>query len=385
MTWITLRKFAWTTKSNRHGSPEVAKIRKLHGESRLTVDISDVIISCALATPANRPVLYEATLHELRLLGSYLLQDAGQRIFLHDSAFHASAGHIRSFVSESVGLGMLAATVQATYRWTAPKRMFNVDVLPASLAAIYGSRGTRPDLLFDLPHFRLAGEARGRSKRPSRNPLSEQYKRLDQLLPWGEYHNHPLIMTWTYLTKDGITVDLFRPEDGISGLDINIGEDLRAQPAPNMEEGARLKPETPEYLTKEPQSRPDISFDKTPIDQIFEMSRQHLIDIEEKLHATAPRPPGPIRVAGRTIRGRWVPIDVFGQTDGILLFAVLDEPISPAVSRDTTERMRDRANNLRSPVAYDESATPFTFTIQGRTLVALAYGRTDEPWDLIED
>jgi Restriction endonuclease len=107
---------------------------------------------------------------------------------------------------------MLTATVQAVARVDA-RRMHNFDVLPTVLAGSYANRGTRPDLLFALPIFRLAGEARGRSQRPSATVLKSQRDWLNQLLPWSEYHeSHPLVMTWAYLTKEGATVDLFVPE-----------------------------------------------------------------------------------------------------------------------------------------------------------------------------
>jgi hypothetical protein len=82
--------------------------------------------------------------------------------------FRASSGHVKRFVSESFGLGMLTAAVERHYRWKlSDSDLANFDVLPAKLASRYSSSGIRPDLLFDFSsqgeEKRLAGEARGRS------------------------------------------------------------------------------------------------------------------------------------------------------------------------------------------------------------------------------
>jgi len=58
--------------------------------------------------------------------------------------FRASALHIRRFVTESVGPGMLTASVQAAYRWYGRGNIHNLDALPTALAARYRGRGSGP-------------------------------------------------------------------------------------------------------------------------------------------------------------------------------------------------------------------------------------------------
>src|SRR5947209_7993457 len=195
MGWVTLRNFVWSS-----GSGGVEQIQALPGERQLPISLSDVLNLNAV----REPLRYQTTLYELRLLGSYLRHGPGP-VQVDGEAFRASAGHLQRFVSESVGLGMLAAVVEATHRADR-----NLEVLPP---AGYPKAGVRPDLLFALPRSVLAGEARGRSQKPPRKPGPDQRQRLTELLPWAAKHGHDLVMTWAWITPDGITVDLFSSAD----------------------------------------------------------------------------------------------------------------------------------------------------------------------------
>lgn len=65
--------------------------------------------------------------------------------------FKASAGHIKRFVTESFGMGMLTAAVERHYRWKlSDSDLSKFDVLPAKFASLYPASGVRPALLFDF-------------------------------------------------------------------------------------------------------------------------------------------------------------------------------------------------------------------------------------------
>jgi hypothetical protein len=410
MAWVMLRRFQWTAKTNAHGVTEVTGITQLPGLRRLPVNLSDVISTNALATPVHRPILYKATLHELRLVGSYLQHDGNQHIRLLESPFRASARQIRGFVSESCGLGMLTATIQAAYRWNARGHLFNMDVLPTILASSYTNQRTRPDLLFDLPAHRLAGEARGRSHHPPSGVRTEHYARLNGLLPWAEHHHHPLVMTYTYLTGNGTTVDLFTPDTGVAGMDDPIGEELstragaargvraydvvlRDQAVPRPTRGTAGDPGRQDGLDHqetvgEEQSRAGDGYDQSTPDDMAQAVRHRMDQIEEQLFDTAP--PAPAHVAGRPVRGEWTPLDLVGESTGSLLLALLDTPLSPSAAAEITAVLRQRIRQRSDRTIDTDSAIglvdePDSITIRGRLLVAITTNRSTEPWRLIRD
>lgn len=85
MAWIKLRRFSWITKPRTDGFPVVDTIKSVASPTQLPVDMSDLILTNALATTVSRPILYDATLHELRLLGSYLSQAPYEHLGLRES------------------------------------------------------------------------------------------------------------------------------------------------------------------------------------------------------------------------------------------------------------------------------------------------------------
>ncbi len=89
--------------------------------------------------------------HELRLLLSFLVDKPGRALTLRHADFRASSGHVKRFISESFGLGMLTASAERHYRWKLQDSdLHHFDVLPAKAAAQYPGAGIRPDLLFDF-------------------------------------------------------------------------------------------------------------------------------------------------------------------------------------------------------------------------------------------
>lgn len=414
MDWITLRRFVWKERTNAVGTPEVIDITQLAGPRRLPIDFSDVIYTNALATPVLHSVRYKAAQHELRLLGSYLRHGLGRTIGVRHEALWSSSRHIRSFVTESAGLGMLTATVQAAFRWKARGETFNIDALPTGLAGSYAKRGSRPDLLFDLPIGRLAGEARGRSWRPPNAPRKEHYNRLNSLLPWSAYHNHPLVMTWTYVTDAGISVDLFTPVSGIPGLEDPLGDELPYQmsDAPvetavrwvdlhdlsDMKDqtnsdrtarGAFGKVDEDEEGVEESQDDSRGRFDRMTPGEIASVARYRVRELENQLFATAPQTTS-LRVADRALHGEWIPFDLVGQTTGSLLFAVLEEPLSPTDAAEIEAALRHRISNRQDQEdaigneVGDLQRTDTSLTLRGRVLVIVTR-KGDQSWELIAD
>ena len=70
--------------------------------------------------------------HELWLLLSFLVDQPGSPFTLQHSDFRASSGHVKRFISESFGLGMLTAAAKRDHRWKLNDGdLHNFDVLPA--------------------------------------------------------------------------------------------------------------------------------------------------------------------------------------------------------------------------------------------------------------
>lgn len=293
MGQVTLRNFVWTS-----GTSGVPEIRVLPGERQLPISLSEVLNLNAV----REPIRFQTTLYELRLLGSYLRGGPGP-IQVDGEAFRASAGHIQRFVSESVGLGMLAAVVSAAG---------SLEVLPP---AGYPKAGVRPDLLFALPHSVLAGEARGRSQKPPRKPGPDQHQRLAELLPWAAKHGHDLVMTWAWLTPDGITVDLFTSADEPAELDLTAGADDLGLFALDL-----VQPRVREASA----------------DQTLAAARQRVRAMETSLFDTAPPA---VSLGGQEFRGAWVPLDLLGPSTGSLLFGVLASPLPVAAQGLVRQRL----------------------------------------------
>jgi len=216
MGLIDIRQFAVGTHFDRSGRLLVHDVWP-EGEGELEVQLTDVIRVNALAVPAKTSLRYRVLRNELRLLLSFLSDRPGRSLAMRTGDFMASAGHVKRFITESFGMGMLTAAVQSHYGWEPGKRsLANFDVLPTALAELYPSSGVRPDLLFDFnegeDQWRLAGEARGRSARRHQGSKisAAQRKRLDEIVEWsGRNDQHRVTMTWAYSGSDQVQVDLF--------------------------------------------------------------------------------------------------------------------------------------------------------------------------------
>ncbi|MGM1061098.1 hypothetical protein [Saccharothrix sp. Mg75] len=363
MSVVTIRRFRWTTRPGPDGYPVVDEVEAVGPHARLPVNIAELVYVNAMAPAAPARVRYDTRVNELRLLQNHLGTDPTRRLTLRQDDFRAGSMHIRRFVSETFGLGMLTAAVQSAYEWTAgADALSGFDALPMTLAASSRKNGVRPDLLFRAPGVLLAGEARGRSSNPPRSTRLQR-ERLNRLLPWAHLHDHPLVMTWAYLTGGGVTADFFVPRDQVDWLSGPIGHgDADALPA-IAHPVAAVREEVD--VTGRP------SPDRTSPVSLFEVGGATLRGIEEQLFESAPVD-GAV-VASRPARGRWVQLDPVDPSRGSLLLALLDEPLTPAESTAAARRWRERDGNGLAVTAHH------------RVVVAVTEDRRGQPWDLVAD
>jgi len=185
---IDVRRFDVATHfGTRSGELEVVNIQ-LADQDTWDINLAEVVKVNGLAVPADRKLTYRVIQHELRLLLSFLIDAPGRPLSLRHADFRASSGHVKRFISESLGLGMLTAAAERHHGWKLnSSNLHNFDVLPVGVAAEYSGSGIRPDLLFQFTGLghdnRLAGEARGRS---SARPVVPQprIRRSDLATSW---------------------------------------------------------------------------------------------------------------------------------------------------------------------------------------------------------
>ena len=113
---IDVRRFDVATRFGDGGGLEVAD-NVLADEGTWDIDLAEVVKVNALAVPADRELTYRVMQHELRMLLSFLVDEPESPLVLRHADFRASSGHVKRFVSESFGLGMLTAAVERHHRW----------------------------------------------------------------------------------------------------------------------------------------------------------------------------------------------------------------------------------------------------------------------------
>jgi hypothetical protein len=379
MAWITLRQFTWTERPGRMDPyPEVDDIHRVAVDRWLPVDLTYAINVNALAVPAIGPVRYETRQHELRLVLCYLISDPGGPVRLRDEPFRASAAHIRRFVSESIGLGMLTSAVQAAYQWQAgPAAPAHFDALPTMLAGLYNTAKARPDLLFDMPGLTLAGEARGRSEPPPIRASAQQRDRLNSLLPWSHHHGiHPLAMTWAYTTGLGATVDLYTRAGRLPGMDGPVGQPLPSPMAIQPElfdEDHLATPGRHADLDNTDRPRRARDFERRSPRELAVMINRRIGDIADQLYETAPQPDPPIRVGEQAVRGSWAALDLLGAATGSFLLGVLEHPLSREHGLELTTHLRQRQDPRLSVL------------VSGRLVIVITTDAADRAWRLVAD
>ena len=355
MGLIDVRRFWVTTRVGGSGELVVSDVG-LAEESEWDVNLAQVVEVNALCVPASRPLTYQVMDNELRLLASFLLDKPGAPISVRHQEFRASAGHVKRFVTESFGLGMLTAAVERHYRWRLrDSDLANFDVLPGKYKDEYPASGVRPDLLFDFTSQghkkRLAGEARGRSERRPKKRDRDQQERLDQIVTWsGRNDFHPVTMTWAYSGAEKMQVDFF---------DIQDPED--------MYEASEDDQRKLDVLTASP----------APRDLTVRFLRQRALGrtaaIANELYETAPQPvPERARqVFGRNVRGEWTTADLVAPSNLRLFLGVLDQEL------DQRQVGASRRAHSASYQAWD--ADPIQIAVAQRILVVVARDSAQEP------
>ncbi len=113
---IDVRRFKVATTCGPGGDLEVADVW-LADEDAWDIDLAEVVKVNGLAVPADRKLTYRVIQHELRLLLSFLVDQPGSPLTLRHTEFRASSLHVKRFISESFGLGMLTAAAEHHHRW----------------------------------------------------------------------------------------------------------------------------------------------------------------------------------------------------------------------------------------------------------------------------
>jgi hypothetical protein len=352
---IDVRRFNVATCHGVSGDLEVADIW-IVDEDTWDVDLAEVVIVNGLAVPADRKLTYSVTQNEQRLLLSFLMDEPASPLTLRHDDFQSSSGHVKRFISESFGLGMLTAAAERYYRWKKDSDLYNFDVLPAKVASQYPASGIRPDLLFDFSdqgqEKGLAGEARGRSSaRPVHFASKDQRDRLADIVAWSGVNDlHPVTMTYAYTGAASAQVDLF----DIAG---------------------------PDYLEDLPTVviADDEGLVTTQTGRRFERLasiRQRAVgragEIADQLYATAPQgAPGQTRsVYGRNVRGSWATADLIAPSGLRFFLGLLDHPLTPEQAG---------APRRKRNTAAQRDADPIQVAATGRILVAVARDATQDP------
>lgn len=340
---------------------------QLANEGHCLVGLVDALRINAFAVPLRDRVRYRVLQHELRLLSSYLTDARMGRFALRHDDFRSSASHIRRFITESVGMGMLTAATQEVYRWSGNEHgIANFDTLPTNLAEEYGGPGVRPDLLFKFTgkhgDWMLAGEARGRFSRrtKSSHPASDQRQRMEQLLQWSIKHNdHPVSMAWTHTKGREIDVDYFRiypPTPDLYATAERIGsESMRT----NTRDGAGSgDPWNVEGRLDSAQAR----------ERVVERARH----IEDQLYASAfDESSSEQELFSRPVRGGWTRADLLGPSNTQLFLGVLSEAPEGAALEQISHRQR-RDSTMRE-------IEPIQIAILDRLIVGIAYEHAQPP------
>jgi hypothetical protein len=353
---IDVRRFDVATHFGRSGELEVASI-SLADVSTWDIDLAEVVKVNGLAVAGDRKPTYPVIQHELRLLLSFLVDDPGRPLSLRHADFQASSGHVKRFVSESFGLGMLTAAAERHHRWKLNvSDLHNFDVLPAKLAAQYPGSGIRPDLLFYFTaqgqEKRLAGEARGRSSvRPAYPASKDQRDRLADIVTWSGVNDlHPVTMTYAYTGAANAQVDLF---------DIAAPDHFEVTPemATDDEEG---------YVTTETGRR----FER--LEFMMPLALGRAVEITDRLYATAPHDaPGPTRsVYGRTVRGSWATADLIAPSRLRFFLGLLDQPLTPEQA-GAPRRRRD--------ISAQPDGDQIQVAATGRIFAVVARDATQDP------
>jgi hypothetical protein len=354
MALVHLRHFIVDAESDP-GTEEMDVHFTFKSSRPLEVSLATLLEANTMAErDVDRDLRYRVLQNELRIILSYLHDEGPDgKLQLDAGNFAATAAHIKRFLSESVGLGMLTAAVQDYFAWElGADAIYNFDVLPTEKKLEFSGRGVRPDLLFEFKDdgCALAGEARGRSEHGphGEGTRTDQRQRMKDMLSWSADHGaYPVAMTWAYLGGDLVQVDLFTMSDqSIGGL-------------------AYLPPmEAEAYVTER------VLF----TDEAIGRGERRAA----RLFETAPAPPARERrrLFGREVRGDWVTADLVRPTDVRLFLGAME---TPAPTSDV------RAARSRGQRGTPHQARRYQTALNERMVIVVARSESPEPeWSGVE-
>ncbi|MFJ4689237.1 hypothetical protein [Streptomyces sp. NPDC088789] len=337
MSTVRARVWRFTIDKGKAGAGAVRAVEI--GQGPLPVSLAAMVNINALACDLRATVHQRVRDHEIRLLLSYITRNQSMGPLNADcSALDSSAGHIKRFVSECTGLGVMSAASEFLFDWThTTSGLSSFDVLPGKLHGAYATTGVRPDLLYDLDDGPLAGEARGRRRKakqmfPAGKGTPDQKKRLEELARWSVSHSdHAYFMSWVWLGPGGIGVDIFLPDDStaLPGLRTDW-IDTPGGPQPwEFDVPGTARPSGGG-------TRPDRSPVTTPPRVSVQASVRAAISrvgpaAEKAMNRAFGREDNQIgKLAGVPVRGRWIRGDTLGAARHEVLLAVLGERVELA-------------------------------------------------------
>jgi hypothetical protein len=304
-----------------------------------------------MACDLRKVLDYRTKQLEARLLLSYLdAPGAGHPLRLDHRAFNASSRHIRGFVSECSGLGMLTAASESIFAWQQGTHdLHSFDALPKQLLRNYDDTiRVRPDLLFQLPTGPVAGEARGRYRRETallpKNPLRPQKVRLRELADWSAVNSdHPYFMSWFYIGRAGVAVDIFLPDDRRWDTDLAMAafegrieqhDEVREWRFPVHEELPRSRPQRAPQRPPLPDEGYETELAADGFDVPSELlgfqveaavrtPQEQAVEVMNRLYESAPEAGPDSALGGIPVRGSWVLADQLGEARYEILLGVL--------------------------------------------------------------
>ncbi|MFE2726466.1 hypothetical protein [Kitasatospora sp. NPDC059327] len=339
MSTVHARVWRFTVEKGPAGAEAVQATEV--GQGPLPVSLAALVNINALACDLRRTVDQRVRNHEIGLLLSYLSGDTGAGPLGVDcGALDSSSGHIRRFVSECTGLGVMTAASETLFDWkSATDGLASFDVLPDKLLGAYAKTGVRPDLLYDLAAGPLAGEARGRRRDakqmlPAVKGTADQRKRLEKLAAWSADHSgHDYFMSWVWLGTGGVYVDIFLPEESAVTAGLKTGwieKPGSQQPwrfrVPRPDPRRRVEAEVEDYLDRPLLMRKLDVPDGMADDEVAGGSAQEVVDAA--MDRAFGREEGPLgELGGVPVRGTWLRADAVGPARYEVLVGVLGEHV----------------------------------------------------------
>ncbi|EFL34854.1 predicted protein [Streptomyces viridochromogenes DSM 40736] len=380
----------WRTKVTigSDGLAEVVTATEV-GRRPLPVSLSQLVGINALACDLRGVIDEGVHDHEVNLLTSYVADTKnGTPLTAHYPRLTATSRHIRSFVSECTGLGVMSAVSETLFAWKPDKRSLNsFDVLPRQLIGVYGRKGPRPDLLFHLDAGVIAGEARGRSrKEKSLFPTTATKPQKDRILTLANWSirntGHPYFMSWVWIGPSGVVVDVFLPDD--EKVTNNIATDWvkttngerwviapeRSRHRPVIGPATDFSEDgTMEGGDNRVARRRTIRVQSGTVRRVLEESaNQADIQADAVMRKLFERRPIVGSVAGIPVRGKWITANALGPATHEVLVGVLGEGLP------TEGRAQRRRRSLGVDAALD-----------GRLLTVVHHLDEERPsWDRIE-